>query len=245
MAGGGAERTCGGNSDASSASGAPTCASHRMRQRIPEQCARGAPTTAAVGYCSVLCGNGTATLPDSTCHTTRLLDGTHAITRNADHAPCGMRHTRPTSDAQQTLCRRRAGWHRGVLKGCSRGTQGVPRGTQGYSDRGWNACKHFERGPCTVRHAARTFNQRCAAIIVADDAPARARRMALRGTQGYSAAVETASMQQAQWLVQQSIAARMPRGICIRPPLRDGLKLMEDPTGAVGYYSVRVRPMWT
>jgi hypothetical protein len=64
-AGGGAERTCGGNSDASSASGAPSCASHRMRQRIPEQRARGAPTTAAVGYCSVLCGNGTAALPDS------------------------------------------------------------------------------------------------------------------------------------------------------------------------------------
>jgi hypothetical protein len=58
--------------------------------------------------------------PTLTCHTIRLLDGTHAITRNADHAPCCMRHTRPTSDAQQTLCRRRAGWHRGVL----RGTQG-------------------------------------------------------------------------------------------------------------------------
>ena len=70
--------------------------------------------------------------PTLTCHTTRLLDGTHAITRNADHAPCCMRHTRPTSDAQQTLCRRRAGCHRGVLKGYSRAL----RGTQGYSDPG-------------------------------------------------------------------------------------------------------------
>ncbi len=87
-----------------------------MRQRIPEQCARGAPTTAAVGYCSVLCGNGTATLPDS----------------NLPH----------------------------------------------HSAAGWHACNHEKRGRCTVRHAARTFNQRCAASIVADDAP--------DGTEGYS-----------------------------------------------------------
>jgi hypothetical protein len=53
---------------------------------------------------------------------TRLLDGMRASRRNTDHAPCGMNGTRPTSDAQQTLCRRRAGWHGGVL---SWGTLGV------------------------------------------------------------------------------------------------------------------------
>ena len=52
------------------------------------------------------------------------------------------------------------------------------------------------------------------------------RHVALRGTQGYSRVLGcwTASMQQAQWLVQQSIGACMPRGSCIRPPLRDGIK---------------------
>ena len=35
-----------------------------------------------------------------TYHTTLPLDGMHAITRNAGHAPCGMRYTRSTSDAQ-------------------------------------------------------------------------------------------------------------------------------------------------
>ena len=56
--------------------------------------------------------------PTLTYHTTRLLDGMHASTSYADHAPCGMRHTRPASDAQPSIV---AGWHRGVL-----------RGTQGY-----------------------------------------------------------------------------------------------------------------
>ena len=57
----GAERT----SDASSASGASTCASKSMRQRIPAQCARGGPATPADGYYSVLCGNCTGTVPNS------------------------------------------------------------------------------------------------------------------------------------------------------------------------------------
>jgi hypothetical protein len=58
--------------------------------------------------------------PPLTCHTTRLLDGTHAITRNADHAPCGMRHTRLTSAAII------------VAEDAPDGTEGYPRGTQGH-----------------------------------------------------------------------------------------------------------------
>ena len=65
----------------------------RLNLRIPEQCARGGPTATADG------------------------DRMHARTRNTDHAPCSMRQARPTSDAQQTSCRRCAGWHSGVLKG--------------------------------------------------------------------------------------------------------------------------------
>jgi hypothetical protein len=61
----GPERTSGGTSDASSAFGASTCASHRMRQRIPAQCARGGPATPADGYYSVLFGNYTGTLRNS------------------------------------------------------------------------------------------------------------------------------------------------------------------------------------
>ncbi len=57
----GAERT----SDAASTSGASTCASHRMRQRIPAQCARGGPATPADGYYSMLCGTCTGTVPNS------------------------------------------------------------------------------------------------------------------------------------------------------------------------------------
>ena len=105
--------------------------------------------------------------PTLTCHTTRLLDGTHAIMRNADHAPCCMRRTRPTSDAQQ------ASWQ----------TMRRTRGAQGYSAAGRHPCNHFERGPCTVRDAVHTFNQRCAPSIVQTT-----RRMALRGTRRYSAA---------------------------------------------------------
>jgi hypothetical protein len=79
--------------------------------------------TAACSAVTVLQLYPTPNLPHD-----RLLDGTHAITRNADHAPCCMRRTRPTSDAQQAswqTTRRMA--HRGtqgVLKGYSRGTQG-------------------------------------------------------------------------------------------------------------------------
>jgi hypothetical protein len=49
--------------------------------RIPEQCARGGPTTTADG------------------------DRMHARAWNTDHVPSSMSQTRPTSDAQQTSCR--------------------------------------------------------------------------------------------------------------------------------------------
>jgi hypothetical protein len=59
--------------------------------------------------------------------------------------------------------------------------------------------QNADRAPCGMRHAAHTFNQRCAASIVADDAP--------DGTEGYSGILGcwTASMQRAQWLVQHSL----------------------------------------
>jgi hypothetical protein len=50
-----------------------------------------------------------------------------------------------------------------------------------HSAAGWHACNHDKRGPCTVLHAAHTSNQRCAANLVQTT-----RRMAQRGTKGYS-----------------------------------------------------------
>jgi hypothetical protein len=67
------------------------------------------------------------------------------------------------------------------------GTQGVLKGTPGYSDPVSNACKHFERRPCTVRHAAHTLHRRMRSNRHADDAPDGTGRYS-RGTQGCSAA---------------------------------------------------------
>ena len=119
----GAERT----SDASPASGAPTCASHRMRQRIPAQCARGGPATPADGYFSLLCGNCTGTVPNSQL-TTLLCRWMACVqsreTRTMHRAACDT-HVQPAMRSKHHVgC---AGWHRGVLKGYS----GVLRGTQG------------------------------------------------------------------------------------------------------------------
>ena len=115
------------------ASGAPTCAGHRMRQRIPAQCARGAPTSAAVGYCSVLCGNGTAALADSElatplgCWMARM----QAREPRAMHrAACGT-HVQPAMRSKPCADDAPDG-----TEGYSGGTQGVLRGTQGYSDPG-------------------------------------------------------------------------------------------------------------
>jgi hypothetical protein len=63
---------------------------------------------------------------------------------------CCMRHTRPTSDAQQTSCRRRAGWHRGVLKG-----------TEGYSRvlGSWIECMRAHRTGTMLSAACGTHVQ--------------------------------------------------------------------------------------
>jgi hypothetical protein len=188
-AGGGAERTGGGNSDASSASGAPTCASHR-RQRFPEQWARGAPTTAAVGYCSVLCENGTAALPDSNLpHHSAA--GWHACNHER-RGPCSVRHAARTSNRRcaanlvQTTRRMAQRGTQGVLKGYSRGTR--------ILDRMHASTLIADHEPCCMRHARSTSDAQQASWQTTPD-----------GTEGCSGILGcwTASMQRAQWLVQQ------------------------------------------
>ncbi len=136
----GAERTSG----ASSSSGASTCASHRMRQRILAQCARGGPATLLMG--TIACSAETVL----ELYPTRNLPhysavGWHAC-NHEKRGPCIVlhQHTRSTSDAQQTSCRRRAGRHWGYSR--------VLTGTQGYSAAGWHPCNHQKRGRCTVWH---------------------------------------------------------------------------------------------
>jgi hypothetical protein len=195
MPGGGAERTSGGNSDASSASGAPTCASHRMRPRIPEQCARGAPTTAAVGYCSVLCGNGTA------CSSTRRLLATPL---GCWMARMQSRETRTMHRAARTSNQRCAA--NIVADDAPDGTEGYSRGAQGYSrvlkgtrilDRMHASTLNADHAPCSthVQPAMRSKHRR----------RRRAGPCAPDGTAGYSEILGcwTASMQRAQWRVQQ------------------------------------------
>ncbi len=78
----------------------------------------------------------------------------------------------------------------------------------GASAAGWHAGKH-----CSVLPAADALNP---GIIMQT-----MRHVALRGTQGYSR-VSTRLLDgehaTGTVVVQQSLAARMPRGSCIRPP---------------------------
>jgi hypothetical protein len=162
-----AERTSGGTSDASSAFGASTCASNRMRQAVGSSAheAGRRPLLSGTAACSAV--TVLQLYPTLTCHTTRLLDGTHASTRNTGHAP--------------------------------------------------------------LRHAARTFNRRCAASIV----PAK-RRMALRGTQGYSAAGRRACNEQSGSCNNRRVHAAWQ----LHPsamPLYETRYHNGGPTGAVGY----------
>jgi hypothetical protein len=150
------------------------------------------------GYSSVLKGYSRGS---------RLQDG-HACKRNRDHAPCCMEGTRPTSDAQQTLCRR-------CTEGCSRvltGTDGYSSVTQGvplgYSAAGRHACKHTERGPCSLwqQHTRSTIVQTMS-------------RTVLKGTQGVLRGTRLLSGEHATSKAAHATAtACMPRGSCIRPP---------------------------
>jgi hypothetical protein len=113
----------------------------------PEQCAPGGPATPADGYYSVLCRNCTGTLPNPTLHLlTYSAVGWHAC-NHQKRGPCIVlhQHTRSTSDAQQNLCRRRAGRHWG-------GSQGV---LLGYSAAERRACNK-QSGSCNNHcvHAA-------------------------------------------------------------------------------------------
>ena len=115
------------------------------------------------------------------------------------------------------------------------GTEGysrVLRGTQGYSAAGRHPCNHFERGPCTVRDAVHTFNQRCAPSIVQTT-----RRKVLTGTQGVLGCW-MASMQQAKWLVQQPLRACRVASASVRQAITRRDIKMEDqlvPSGAIAY----------
>ncbi len=83
-------------------------------------------------------------------------------TRTMHHAACDA-HVRPAMRSKHRG-RRRAGWHTGVLKGYSRGTQGVLKGTegtegtQGYSDpdRMHASTLNADRAPCGMPHARPT-----------------------------------------------------------------------------------------
>jgi hypothetical protein len=174
----GTERT----SDASSASGAPTCASHRMRQRIPAQCARGGPATPADGYYSVLCGNCTRTLPNSSLTTLlcRWMTCMQSRETRALHraASAYTFNRRCAANLVQTT-------HRTAL--------GVVKGTEGYSTvlGCWMAPVQSAETRAMHRVAsAHTFNRRCAANLVQTMhwGVLRGTHGYSRGAQGYSAA---------------------------------------------------------
>ncbi len=83
-------------------------------------------TTAAVGYCSVLCGNGTATLPASNLPH-HSATGWHAC-NHEKRGRCTMLHATQTSDQRCA-----ANLVQTTRRMAQRGTQGVLKGTEGYS----------------------------------------------------------------------------------------------------------------
>jgi hypothetical protein len=114
-----------------------------FRSSTPEA-GRG-PLLSGTAACSAV-----TVLPKSTqlltCHTTRLLDGTRAITLAADQ--------RTKRHAAHTLNQRcAASIVQTTRRIALRGTHRYSTGTQQYSAAGWHVCIHTEQAPCTVRHA--------------------------------------------------------------------------------------------